>query len=92
MLIAILGVIVLIVGIVMKRSPEPGSHFSGIVTTVGAVVLLLGVALSSFKSIDAGEVGVQTLFGKVQDNVLESGLHVINPLVEVTKLYHERES
>jgi regulator of protease activity HflC (stomatin/prohibitin superfamily) len=84
MLIAILGVIVLIVGIVMKRSPEPGSHFSGIVTTVGAVVLLLGVALSSFKSIDAGEVGVQTLFGKVQDDVLESGLHVINPLVEVT--------
>jgi len=84
MLIAILGIIVLIVGIVMKRSPEPGSHFSGIVTTVGAVVLLLGVALSSFKSIDAGEVGVQTLFGKVQDDVLESGLHVINPLVEVT--------
>jgi len=84
MLIAILGIIVLIVGIVMKRSPEPGSHFSGIVTTVGAVVLLLGVALSSFKSIDAGEVGVQTLFGKVQDEVLESGLHVINPLVEVT--------
>jgi len=84
MLIAILGVIVLIVGIVMKRSPEPGSHFSGIVTTVGVVVLLLGVALSSFKSIDAGEVGVQTLFGKVQDDVLESGLHIINPLVEVT--------
>ena len=37
-----------------------------------------------FKQVEAGTVGVQTLFGKVQDNVLESGLHVINPLVEVT--------
>jgi regulator of protease activity HflC (stomatin/prohibitin superfamily) len=27
---------------------------------------------------------VQVLFGKVQDNVLESGLHIINPLVDVT--------
>ena len=35
MLIAILGVIILIVGMVLKRSPEPGSHYSGIVRTVG---------------------------------------------------------
>ena len=41
MLIAILGIIILIVGIVLKRSPEPGSHFSGIVTTVGIVVIVV---------------------------------------------------
>lgn len=84
MLIAILGVIVLIVGIVLKRSPEPGSRFGGIVNTVGIVIIVLGLALSMFKQIGAGEVGVQTLFGKVQDDVLGSGLHIINPLVEVT--------
>ena len=83
MLIAILGVIVLIVGIVLKRSPEPGSRFGGIVNTVGVVIIFLGLALSMFKQVEAGSVGVQTLFGKVQDNVLESGLHIINPLVEV---------
>jgi regulator of protease activity HflC (stomatin/prohibitin superfamily) len=84
MLIAILGVIILIVGIVLKRSPEPGSRFGGTVNTVGIVVIVLGLLLSMVKQIGAGEVGVQTLFGKVQDNVLESGLHLINPLVEVT--------
>jgi regulator of protease activity HflC (stomatin/prohibitin superfamily) len=83
MFIAILGIIILIVGMVLKRSPEPGSRFGGIVTTVGIVVLVLGLLLSMIKQIDPGKVGVQTLFGKVQDDVLESGLHVINPLVDV---------
>jgi len=84
MLIAILGIIILVVGMVMKRSPEPGSHFSGIVSTVGIVVIVLGLGLSAFKIIEPGKVGVQTLFGKVQNDVLESGPHIINPLVEVT--------
>jgi regulator of protease activity HflC (stomatin/prohibitin superfamily) len=84
MFIAILGVIVLVVGIVLKRSPEPGSRFGGIVNTVGIVIIVIGLLLSTVKVIEAGNVGVQTLFGSVQDNVLESGLHFINPLVEVT--------
>jgi regulator of protease activity HflC (stomatin/prohibitin superfamily) len=84
MLIAILGIVILIVGITLKRQPEPGSHYSRIVTTVGIVVVLLGLALSSFKVIQPGQVGVQTLFGKVQDQVLESGLHVVNPAVDIT--------
>jgi regulator of protease activity HflC (stomatin/prohibitin superfamily) len=84
MFLAILGIMVLAVGIVLKRSPEPGSHFGGIVTTVGIVLTVVGALLSSVKIIDPGKVGVQVLFGKVQDNVLESGLHIINPAVEVT--------
>lgn len=92
MLIAILGVIILVVGIVLKRSPEPGSHFAGIVNIVGIVVILLGVTLSAFKIIEPGKVGVQVLFGKVQDNVLESGLHVINPLVDVTTFSVQTEN
>jgi regulator of protease activity HflC (stomatin/prohibitin superfamily) len=92
MLIAILGVIVLIVGMVLKRSPEPGSHFSGIVTIVGVVVIVLGLGLSMFKVIDPGQVGVQTLFGKVQDEVLESGPHIIDPLVEVTTFSVQTEN
>ena len=38
MLIAILGIVILIVGITLKRQPEPGSHYSRLVTTVGIVV------------------------------------------------------
>jgi len=84
MFIAILGLIVLIVGIVLRRSPEPGAHFGGIAMSVGGAIFALGLLLSVFKTIDPGKVGVQVLFGKVQDQVLESGLHIINPLVEVT--------
>lgn len=92
MLITILGVIVLIVGMVLKRSPEPGSRFGGIVNTVGIVIVVLGLFLSAVKVIDPGRVGVQTLFGKVQDNVLESGLHIINPLVDVTTFSIQTEN
>ena len=84
MFIAILGVIILVVGIVLNRSPEPAGRLSGIVSTVGIIVAVIGLLLSMFKVIDPGKVGVQTLFGKVQDNVLESGLHIINPLVDIT--------
>jgi regulator of protease activity HflC (stomatin/prohibitin superfamily) len=84
MIIAILGIIILVVGMVLKRSPEPGSRFGGIVNTAGIIIIILGLASSMVRQIGAGEVGVQTLFGKVQNNVLESGLHIINPLVQVT--------
>jgi regulator of protease activity HflC (stomatin/prohibitin superfamily) len=83
MLIAILGIIILIVGIVLKRSPEPGSHFSGIARIAGLIIVIIGLALSSVKQIEHGTVGVQVLFGKVQGTVLESGLHIINPAVDV---------
>jgi regulator of protease activity HflC (stomatin/prohibitin superfamily) len=39
---------------------------------------------SAFKQIDAGKVGVKSLFGNVQSDVLESGLHMVNPLVDIT--------
>ncbi|WP_295674968.1 prohibitin family protein [uncultured Mucilaginibacter sp.] len=83
MLIAVLGLIILIVSIVMKRSPEPSSHFAGITRIVGIIVVIAGLGLSSVKQIDHGTIGVQVLFGKVQDNILESGLHFIDPVVDV---------
>jgi regulator of protease activity HflC (stomatin/prohibitin superfamily) len=52
---------------------------------VGAIALIIAGAFSSaVKQIDAGEVGVQKLFGKVDERVLVSGLNIVNPLVEVT--------
>jgi len=92
MLIVILGIIIVVVGVVLKRSPEPGSHFAGIINIVGIGVVVLGFLLSSVKIIDPGKVGVQVLFGKVQDQVLESGLHIINPAVEVTTFSVQTEN
>ncbi len=84
MFIAILGILVLVAGIVIKNSPSVAGRLGSTVTSVGIAVFVLGLILSAFKSISPGKVGVQTLFGKVQNQVLPSGLHVINPLVEVT--------
>ncbi|MBD1395195.1 prohibitin family protein [Mucilaginibacter glaciei] len=84
MFIAIIGVILLVVGGMVKRSPEPASRFGGTIRIIGVVVIVLGLLFSMFKVIEPGKVGVQVLFGKVQDDVLESGLHVVNPLVDVT--------
>ncbi|MDB5124025.1 MAG: band 7 protein [Mucilaginibacter sp.] len=92
MLIAILGIIILVVGTVLKHSPEPGNRLARTISTVGLVVVILGILLSTIKIIDPGKVGVQVLFGKVQDNVLESGLHVINPLVQVTTFSIQTEN
>ena len=84
MILIFLGVLFLVAGVVLKRSNTDGSRFSGLATTAGIVAIVLGVLLSAFKTISPGQAGVQTLFGKVQNQVLESGLHVINPLVDVT--------
>ena len=45
-----------------------------------AVILLI----ASATTVPAGQVGVVSLFGKVQDGVLTEGLHFENPFAEVT--------
>jgi len=84
MFIAILGVIVLVVGVVLKRSNQPQGHFGHLIFTIGLVIIGIGLLFSCFKIIKPGEVGVQTLLGHVEDGVLESGPHLINPAVDVT--------
>jgi regulator of protease activity HflC (stomatin/prohibitin superfamily) len=37
-----------------------------------------------FQQINAGQVGVKSLYGKVQPDILESGLHLVNPLLDIT--------
>ena len=68
----------------MKRN-EKKFFRSTLITLVivGLLVLIIGLGLASVKQIEPGDVGVQKLFGKVNSSILESGLNVINPLVEV---------
>jgi regulator of protease activity HflC (stomatin/prohibitin superfamily) len=51
---------------------------------VAILLFVLGLFSSAIVQIDAGRVGVQSLFGKVQSRVLEPGLNFVNPLVKVT--------
>ena len=83
-LLIIIGVILIIVGFSFKDVTNPLSKFSRMFRIVGFVVILLGIFSSMFQQINAGKVGVKSLYGNVQPDVLESGLHVINPLLDIT--------
>lgn len=83
-LFIIIGAILLIFSFSLKNNQSPLSQFSKIFKIIGFLAVLIGVSSSMFKQIDAGKVGVQSLYGSVQPEVLESGLHVINPLMDVT--------
>ncbi len=85
MFLLVLGFIVLIVGIVFRSIATVARYARGFILA-GIIVMLIGISISCFIQIDAGQVGVKKLFGKVQPDVLESGLHFINPLYEVEKL------
>src|SRR6201996_4638920 len=86
MVLFILGLIALILGIALGRQQSPLSHYWRYLRAAGLVLLLIGLLFASFVQIGTGEVGVQVLFGSVQNNTLASGLHVINPLVDVQRL------
>jgi regulator of protease activity HflC (stomatin/prohibitin superfamily) len=85
MVFLILSIILLIASLGFKNIPQ-FSRYMLAIRGLALVLLILAVLLNCFIQIDAGQVGVQKLFGKIQASTLESGLHVINPLVEVTKL------
>ena len=85
MVLIIIGILVLVASFAIQRSPEYG-HFSKVVRGIAALILLAGVLSKCFVQIGAGQVGVKSLFGKVQNDVLSSGLHFVNPLVDVKRM------
>ncbi len=80
-----IGVIILIVGFAINTPSLQFARFSRPLKVVGIILILLGLASSTVKQIDAGRVGVQSLFGNVKEGTLTSGLNFVNPLVEVTE-------
>ncbi|MFC0771390.1 prohibitin family protein [Terrimonas alba] len=85
MTIFIIGILVLIAGFIVKRSPEL-FRYSRILQIAGVVIMITGILIKSVVQIDAGQIGVKVLFGKVQNEVLRSGLHFINPFIEIRSL------
>jgi len=59
---------------------------------LGVAILLLILLFASVVSIPTGNVGVLTLFGRVTGDVLDAGIHVINPLKSVQKLSVQTQS
>ncbi len=86
MIFLILGLIIFFIGLTLRRGDDNLKRFGNPLRLIGVVFILIGVLTACVIQIDAGQVGVQKLFGKVQNDVLGSGLHFINPVVEVVKL------
>ena len=83
MIVIITGVIVLLAGIVLGKADPQFKQYLVTIRTVGIAIILAGLAFASVYQIEPGQVGVQKLFGKVNNRTLESGLNIINPLAEV---------
>ena len=83
MFLIVIGLLLLVAGFAINSPALPVSRYSRPVKIAGIVIALVGALTASIRQIDAGTVGVQSLFGKVSSNVLETGLNFVNPLVEV---------
>jgi regulator of protease activity HflC (stomatin/prohibitin superfamily) len=86
MFLIVLGIIVLVLTVVLLKSNPALQKFKPIGSIVGFIFITLGIITSCVKQIDAGQIGVKVLFGSVQNDVLGSGLHFVNPLLEIKKL------
>ena len=85
MALILLGLIVLLASFALQKNYQYG-RFAKVVRSLAIILMLAGVLIKCIIQIDAGQVGVKSLFGNVQNDVLSSGLHFINPLVAVTRL------
>jgi regulator of protease activity HflC (stomatin/prohibitin superfamily) len=81
----ILGILILIAAFVIQRNPQAG-RYATLIKGVAIAIIVAGVLTKSVVQIDAGQVGVKLLFGNVKKDVLPSGLHFINPFIEVRSM------
>lgn len=86
MFLLILGILLLIAGFTLARRTDNLKRYSTPLRVVGVLLALAGISAASIVQIGAGEVGVKMLYGRVQNDVLNSGLHFINPLMDVQKM------
>ncbi len=85
MLLIVLGIIVLVVSFAISAVPNI-ERPAKIGKLAGVGLIILGLFTTTFVQIDAGQVGVKKLFGNVQPSILNSGLHIVNPLMEIEQL------
>jgi regulator of protease activity HflC (stomatin/prohibitin superfamily) len=86
--IIIVGIIIFLAATIAGRtSPEPLiKKFTKPVSSVAILLILIGAVSASVVQIDAGFIGIKKLFGRVQPDILNSGLHFVNPLVDVVEV------
>ena len=78
-----LGLIIIVVALIAAKTvPYIREHRSKILAGALIIFFIL-LSFASVVQVEPGMVGVKKLFGKVSNNILESGLNFINPLSKV---------
>ncbi|MHA8083302.1 prohibitin family protein [Aquirufa sp. A-Brett2-15D] len=83
MFLIFLGIALFVAGNAISNPNLVFSKYSKTLKVIGAVFAIIGLTSSAVVQVDAGEVGVQSVFGKVQPTTLNSGLNFVNPLAKV---------
>ncbi|MCP9769759.1 prohibitin family protein [Lacihabitans sp. LS3-19] len=86
MIIILIGIVLVFAAYNLRQTNSPLAANSGLIRILGIIVILVGLALKCIVQVDAGKVGVQSLFGNVNKKTLNSGLNFVNPLVDVTEM------
>ena len=86
MALILLGIVLLLVATFVVAGIPQLARYTGTFRMVAVAVIILGIMTSCVKQIDAGYVGVKSLFGKIDDEVLTSGLHIVNPLLTIKEM------
>lgn len=87
----IVGGLLILIGLAVPRAVAEVAARKGsevrqvrrLLPTLGVLVILAGLLFASFRVVPGGSVGVQILFGRIDDRPLTEGLNVINPLKQV---------
>lgn len=85
MALIIFGILVLIGGFALQRNEQFG-RYAKVIRSIAVAFIFAGLLSKCVVQINAGQIGVKSLFGKVQNDVLSSGLHFINPFIDVQRL------
>lgn len=83
MFFIILGLAIFFVSFSLRSLDNRFPRYAGSLRVFGLLLFVVGFLFSCIKQIDAGEIGVKSLFGKIQKDILTSGLNIVNPLMTI---------
>ena len=86
MFLIILGVLILIASFTLFAQDYRFTKMKKAGKWVGLLFIVLGIITSCFVQINAGNIGVKSLFGNINNDILGSGLHFVNPMYNIVEL------
>ncbi|MBA7600560.1 hypothetical protein ES703_07617 [subsurface metagenome] len=81
-----LFIIFLIAGFILIAARKTVRNLNPLLSPAAFVLAVVFLLLSMVRMVGPGHVGIQVLFGKVQEKTLPSGLHLVNPLITLERM------